>query len=65
MSWSREEEVGRGEEEERSVGRRFIQTPGLFMPALHIMARICFNQSEPRGAGEYIFSVWAAVEEEC
>lgn len=34
---------------------------GLFMLVPHIIVLICFNQSEPRGVREYIYSVWVPL----
>lgn len=47
--------------EKGTVGRHFRGIRGLFMLVPHIIALICFNQSEPRGVGEYIYSVWVPV----
>lgn len=54
-------EAGRQEGKKRTVGRRLRGIRGLFMPVPHIIVLICFNQSEPRGVGEYICSVWVPI----
>lgn len=57
----RERQVGLRMGEKRTVGRHFKWIRGLFMLAPHIIVLICFNQSEPRGVGEYIYSVWVQI----
>lgn len=52
---------GWDEEVKGTVGRHFRGIQGLFMLVPHIIVLICFNQSEPRGVGEYIYSVWVPI----
>ncbi len=57
----REKQAGLRMGEKGTVGRHFKGIQGLFMLAPHIIVLICFNQSEPRGVREYIYSVWVPI----